>query len=73
MDIKNFLNEFNKNYDFLYENNDNVAGYREALEAFETFSNKYKKFISDFVKYRGDFLSSDRECVAFMFTLEEFL
>jgi hypothetical protein len=71
--IEKFEEQFDKEYDFLYENKDNVSGYREALACFDDLlkSNKsFKKFVIEFVKYRKDYIASDREAVAFMFALE---
>lgn len=70
INIAEFLEQFQKEYDFLYDHCDCVAGYREAVESFDQFSTSHKEFLSDFVKYRGDFISSDREAAAFMFALE---
>ena len=61
--------QFNNEYQFLYDNNDNVSGYREALEEGNDFLKNHGDFVRTFVKYRGDFISSDREVVAFMFAL----
>lgn len=69
MNIKEFAKQFNKEYNFLYDNYDNVAGYDEAVTAFDEFAPNHKEFVSEFVKYRGDFISSDREAAAFMFAL----
>lgn len=69
--LKAFLDKFNKNYDFLY-NNDNVAGYDEAVDAFDNMNDKEKAVLLDFAKYRQDFIASDREAAAFMFTIEDF-
>lgn len=71
INIDNFLKLFRTNYTFLYEHKNAVAGYREAVEAFDEFvkEEKNKQFVCDFVTYRGDFISSDREAAAFMFTL----
>lgn len=71
--IKRFLEQFNKEYEFLYSNHDNVAGAEEALEEFDNWAPKNKEFIQKFVEYRGDFISSDREATAFMFALESIL
>ena len=68
--IEQFLNQFTKEYAFLYDNYDRVAGYHEAVEAFDEFAKTHKKFISEFVKYRQDYISSDREAAAFMFALD---
>ena len=70
MNIDKFLNQFNKEYNFLYDNNDNVAGFREAVQAFDEFLPDHRDFVSEFCQYRQDFISSDREAAAFMFALE---
>ena len=70
INIEQFLQEFRKQYKFLYDARDNVAGYREALEAGDEFIKNNPDFIREFVMYRGDFISSDREVVAFMFALD---
>lgn len=70
IDIEQFAKQFNKEYKFLYENDDYVAGYREAAEAFDNFVEKHAEFVGEFVDYRRDFVSSDREAAAFMFALE---
>ncbi len=66
------LRVFNKQYDFIYENRDNVSGYKEALQWFDENSTKqeYKYLVDAVVKQRGDYISSDREAVAFAFALE---
>ncbi len=63
---------FEKQYDFLYENRDNVSGYHEALQWFDENSTKqeYQYLVDALVKQRGDFIASDREAVAFAFALE---
>ena len=70
INIEKFLKKFNEEYEFLYNNYDRVAGYHEALQAGDKFITNYPEFVGEFVKYRGDILSSDREVVAFMFALE---
>jgi hypothetical protein len=70
INIKAFLEKFNEEYDFLYDNYDRVAGYTEALEAGDSFIESHLDFVKEFNNYRGDILSSDREVVAFMFALE---
>ena len=66
--LKNLQDQFHKEYNFLYEN-DNVAGYEEAVETFaEDMNNKnFAKLVEDFVQFNGDFISSDREAAAFEF------
>ena len=72
VNIKEFLKKFNEEYDFLYDNDDNVCGYYDALKEGDLFisDKKNSKFIREFNEYRQDILSSDREVVAFMFTME---
>lgn len=72
MNINEFLNKFNENYDLLYEYNDNIAGYYEALEYGEKVIHENPDFAGEFARFRGDFLSSDREVAAFGFTLSDF-
>lgn len=75
INIKDFLNKFNDNYDFLYDSNaqgSEVAGQREAAMAFDDFVKDNREFVREFVRYRGDFISSDREAAAFMFTIDDF-
>lgn len=71
INIKKFVKEFAKEYDFLYENRDAVAGYDEAVNAFDAFVAEHAAFVGEFARYRGDFVSSDREAAAFMFALEK--
>jgi len=72
INIHEFLNRFNEEYDFLYQNYDQVAGYHEAVDAFDDmFKNENSaRFVREFAEYRGDILSSDRGAAAFMFALE---
>lgn len=70
--IDKFLEQFNKEYHFLYQNRDNVAGYHEAVAFFDEFAPKHKDFVCEFVQYRNDFISSDREAAAFSFALSTF-
>lgn len=70
--IHKFSEKFKKEYNFLYEHG-NVAGYDEAVNEFDKMmqnNDSFSKFVCDFVKYRGDYISSDREAAAFMFALE---
>ena len=70
-----FLKKFNQEYNFLYSAPGYVAGYDEAVQAFDDFlgsSESNKKLVADFARFRKDFISSDREAAAFMFTLDYF-
>ena len=71
--LKKLLKKFKEEYKFLYDNDNKVAGYYDALYAFnDDFKNieGFDTLVKDFVHYRGDFLSSDRECAAFEFACE---
>ena len=69
-----FKKQFDKEYNFLYDNEDRVAGYSEAVRAFDKFMDTNIEFIREFVLYRNlDPISSDREAAAFMFALETFM
>ena len=73
--IDDFLKKFDSNYDFLYDANKDgseVAGQREAAAAFDDFLKEHRDFVCEFVRYRGDVISSDREAAAFMFTMADF-
>lgn len=73
INIQKFAEQFNKEYKFLYDHDDMVAGYNEALEEGDKFIAEHGDFVVEFAKYRGDFISSDREVVAFMFALNEMM
>lgn len=74
INIQEFLKEFEKQYDFLYDNaNTYVVGYDEALAAGKEFIANQIEFVKEFNRYRGDILSSDREIVAFMFALDNMI
>lgn len=73
INIQKFAEQFDKEYKFLYDHDDMVAGYNEALEEGDKFIVEHGDFVGEFAKYRGDFISSDREVVAFMFALSEMM
>ena len=74
INIHEFTKKFNEEYNFCYKHYDRVAGFRDAVEAFDNFLNGdvcgFKNFVMEFVQYRGDIISSDREVAAFMFAME---
>lgn len=70
IDIARFFGKFDQEYEFLYQNGDNVAGYEEAVAAFDQFAASHGDFVGEFARYRGDCITSDREAAAFMFALE---
>lgn len=70
---KGFLNDFDLAYSMLYEGDvhfglvdyGNVVAKFDELMADEDF----KSEVRDFVEYRGDIISSDREAAAFVLAL----
>ena len=71
INIQDFLGKFNNEYRFLYDSNGTVCGEKEAVKAFDDFVKQHGDFVREFVTFRGDdFISSDREAAAFMFTLD---
>lgn len=70
INIQDFLEKFNNEYKFLYDSNGTVCGEKEAVKAFGGFVKQHGDFVREFVTFRGDFISSDREAAAFMFALD---
>lgn len=70
INIQDFLEKFNDEYKFLYDSNGTVCGEKEAVKAFDGFVKQHGDFVREFVAFRGDFISSDREAAAFMFALD---
>lgn len=76
--IKDFTKQFQKEYEFLYNANSCgrfVAGQDEAANEFDKLlqDNNFKSLVKEFVRYRGDFISSDKEAAAFVFTFYELI
>lgn len=65
------LRQFEKEYNFLYENS-NVAGFSEAVAWFDENQSKpeYVWLVEALNRERKDFISSDREAAAFALALE---
>ena len=70
INIQEFLKQFNREYTFLYDNDDHVVGYEEAVSAFDEFLKSDSNLVAEFSEYRGDYITSDREAAAFIFALE---
>lgn len=68
--MEKFCEQFQKEYNFLYDCRGYVAGYDEAVSAFDRFQIDHADFVRAFAQYRGDVVSSDREAAAFMFALD---
>ena len=70
INIQKFREKYLEEYEALYNQEGEVAGYREAVQAFDEFVKPHQAFVGEFVKFHGDFISSDREAAAFMFALQ---
>lgn len=70
IDMGKFCEQFQKEYNFLYDCRGYVAGYDESVSAFDRFQADHADFVREFAQYRGDVVSSDREAAAFMFALD---
>lgn len=70
IDIEEFLSKFEKVLAVCYMAYDQIVGFDEAVAAFDEFQVHHYMFIEDFVRVRGDAVSSDREAASFMFTLK---
>lgn len=71
-EIKKILNKYNQEYNFLYNNHDKVAGYEEAVRAWDEYINHpdFRELIGKVIKARHDMFTSDREIGALMFALD---
>lgn len=69
VNFEQFKAHYRDIYAFLYDHGDRVAGYHEAMLAFDDFAANNKGFIAEYVKATGDFIASDREAAAFMLAL----
>ena len=68
-----FLEQFNREHEYLYDHHDHVAGYDEAVDSFDAFlkDKANASFVREFAAYRGDVVSRSREASAFIFTIDE--
>lgn len=73
ININNFLDEFEKNYDALYHGHADITPdeFSNLVTFGDGFVKSHKEFVCEFVKFRGDFLSSDREIAAFAMTIAD--
>ena len=72
--LEYFADHFSKTYDELYDGGDaKITGEKRWLQALDHFDNELnseeKNLLKDFVIYRRDFVTSDREAVAFILSL----
>ena len=72
-EMSDFLDSFNKYYEKLYDGKITREKALKALDYFdESMTDKQKKLLDNFSIYRQDFIASDRECEAFVLTLDKF-
>ena len=72
-EMSDFLASFNKYYEMLYGGKITREKALNALDYFDySMTDKQKKLLDNFSIYRQDFIASDRECEAFVLTLNEF-
>lgn len=75
INIHKFAKRFGKAYDFLYNGDyEDTYEYREAVNAFDEMcknNESFAAFVREYVQFRKDYISSDREAAAFMLALEE--
>lgn len=73
--IVEFEKRFEENYKMLYQNDFAIKDYNKKLENYNKLVKKdeVKELLKQFILHRGDFISSDRECVAFVLTLENYM
>lgn len=71
--MERLIKRFNELYEFLYNNNMNTDGI--ALEFDELMKNNkyFACVVKMFVERRGDFISSDRECAAFLLAIADYM
>lgn len=68
-----FLYKFNELYEKLYDEKISKEKESNAMKYFdERMTSKQKELLTDFIDYRSDLVVSDRECKAFVLTLEHF-
>lgn len=75
INIHKFAKRFGEAYDFLYNGDyEDTYEYREAVNAFDEMcknNESFAAFVREYVHFRKDYISSDREAAAFMLALEE--
>lgn len=74
--IEEFAARFHREYAFLYDAFDRVAGFQEAVDTFDALmkrNEKFRAFVSEFVAFREDMITSDREAAAFMYVMSDMI
>ena len=71
VDLEALLKDFSDEYKRIYDANDEVEGYEEMLWYGDSLIDECHDLCAAFARYRGDFLSSDREVAAFGFAVSK--
>lgn len=70
ININRFYEKFGEIYEDIYDSRDQYPKFDWAVKEFdENLMKKHKDFVMEFVEFRGDMITSDREAAAFTFTL----
>ena len=67
--LSQVIEKFWEHYDNMYQNNDDVIGYSEAVAVGDEFIKENPEFMSRLAEQRGDIITSDRETAALAFAL----
>lgn len=73
LNIHEFAKLYSDSYSWLYEQDSTGEFTQEFAWTFTELMHKnksFKRFVQDFVRYRGDFITSDREAAAFVLTMD---
>lgn len=70
VNIREFSRIYAEEYEAMHNATGYVAGYDEAVTAFDEFCAAHGDFVGEFARYRGDYITSDREAAAFAFALD---
>lgn len=72
LDINDFYERYQKNYEWLYNSGDQLSDYHTLVEEFDNLcmkSESFRSFVREFCNFIGDMVTSDREEAAFILTL----
>ena len=71
IDIEKLLDKFDEKYELLYVSDTVLPNYYDLVQVGDEFIKNNSDVVAEFVKLRGDFISSDREIVAFVMALND--
>ena len=73
INIHEFARRYKMELSYMIEcrrNGQEIAGYREAADAFYDFIDEHETFVREFCAFIGDIIATSFESAAFMFALE---